>query len=271
MADITSPANARVKWLASLRKRSRRDAERVTVVEGYAECSLALRTSATPSLLAYCPDLVATAAEHGVADLVVLARTQGADVITLGPAAFARASYRESPDGWLLVVADPARQLADITLSASPLLLVAEAVEKPGNLGAMLRTADAVGVDALVSADPVADWGNPNVVRASKATVFAVPVASATTDETVRWLRDNDVRIVVSRPDAQRSLYDADLTGSLAIVVGAEHSGLTTAWSDAADQAVSIPMRGRVDSLNVATSAAILLYEALRQRGHGHS
>lgn len=268
MTDITSPANPRVKWLQSLRKRSRRDAEGVTVVEGYAECSVALHSGAAPSLLAYCPDLVGPRPTDGDGGptLVDQARARGADVVTLGPAAFARASYRESPDGWLLVVATPARTLADLSVSTTPLLLVAEAVEKPGNLGAMLRTADAAGVEALVSADPVTDWGNPNVVRASKGTVFTVPVAAASTDETLRWLRDKGVRVVVARPDAPGSLYDADLTGPLAVVVGAEHAGLTSTWSAAADQAVSIPMHGSIDSLNVATSAAVILYEALRQR-----
>ncbi len=269
VTDITSPANPRVKWLQSLRKRSHRDAEQVTVVEGYAECSVALRSGATPSLLAFCPELVGPPdTGDGRPELVDRAHAAGAEIVTLGTAAFGRASYRESPDGWLLVVATPGRPLADLRVSATPLLLVAEAVEKPGNLGAMLRTADAAGVDAVVSADPVTDWGNPNVVRASKATVFTVPVAAATTDETLGWLHDHGVRIVIARPDASGSVYDSDLTGPLAVVVGAEHAGLTTAWSAAAAEPVSIPMHGSIDSLNVATSAAIILYEALRQRRH---
>jgi RNA methyltransferase, TrmH family len=146
------------------------------------------------------------------------------------------------------------------------LLLVCERVEKPGNLGAMLRTADAAGLTALIAADPVTDWGNPNVIRASKGTVFSVPVASATAGDVLAWLADLALTVVAATPDADLLVTDADLTGPTAIVVGSETHGLPARWLAAADVRVRIPMFGRADSLNVATSAAIVAYEAVRQR-----
>ncbi len=273
--EITSPANPRVKWLLSLRRRRVRDDEQVTVVEGHDELVLALEAGVRPQLLAMCPDLLGEDAP-AIVDRV---RSLGAEVVTMGVAAFAKASYRESPDGWLAVVPDPARSLEDLepVLDAAidagrrPMLLVCEAVEKPGNLGAMLRTAEAAGVDAVISASPVTDWGNPNVVRASKGTLFAVPVAAASAEEVVGWLRRHGIRIVVATPDTDVLVTDADLTSSTAIVVGAEHDGISALWFDPQRigpdaTAVRLPMVGRVNSLNVATSAAIVVYEAVRQR-----
>ena len=271
--DITSPANPRVKWLQSLRRRRVRDDERVTVVEGYAELGLALDAGVRPRLLVTCPE-IAEAVELGLTER---ARAAGAEVVTMGRAAFAKASYRESPDGWLAVVPDPARPLADLDPVLTrldgqpPVVLVCEAVEKPGNLGAMLRTAEASGVDAVIAASPVADWGNPNVVRASKGTVFAVPIAAAAADEVIGWLRGHGLHIVVATPDTEREVSDVDLRGPTAVVVGAEHDGVSAGWFDPARvgpdaTAARLPMVGRVNSLNVATSAALVLYELSRQR-----
>jgi TrmH family RNA methyltransferase len=270
---VTSPANPRVKWLQSLRKRGVRDQEHLTLVEGYAEIALALEVGAKPHLLVVSPDLVA----EDEVSLVERARDAGAEVLTMGRAAFAKASYRESPDGWLAVLPDPTRPLEDLALTLSssnnraPLLLVCEAVEKPGNLGAMLRTAEATGVDAVIAASPVADWGNPNVVRASKGTVFAVPIAAATAREVVTFLRRHGLQIVVATPDVDEQISDVDLSGPTAVVVGAEHEGVTSLWFDPdvvgpGSTAARLPMVGKVNSLNVATSAALVLYEAVRQR-----
>ncbi len=273
--EITSPANPRVKWLLSLRKRRVRDDEQVAVVEGHDELVLALEAGVRPRLLATCPDLLG----EDAAAIVDRVRSLGAEVVTMGAAAFAKASYRESPDGWLAVVPDPARTLADLepvleaatAVGRRPLLLVCEAVEKPGNLGAMLRTAEAAGVDAVISASPVADWGNPNVVRASKGTLFALPVAAAGAEQVVTWLRSQGIRIVIATPDTDVLVTDLDLTRPTAIVVGAEHDGVSALWFDAERTgpdatAAKLPMMGRVNSLNVATSAAIAVYEAVRQR-----
>ena len=180
---------------------------------------------------------------------------------------FEKASYREGPDGLLAVVDDVGRPLEDLRVDGSDhLILLSQGVEKPGNLGAMLRTADAAGVDAVVAADPVTDWGNPNVVRASKGTVFALPVASATTAAALGWLSANDIRLVVTTPETDLLHTDVDYTGRVAIAVGSEKHGADQTLLDAATHRVRIPMHGKANSLNVAASAAIVLYEAVRQR-----
>jgi TrmH family RNA methyltransferase len=264
---LTSPANPRLKSLTALRRRRARDETGRTVVEGYEELSLALAAGARPEAIYFCPELFAD--DISPAELFAAAAASGAgdtELVQLGRTAFEKVAYRESPDGWLAVVPAVACDLAALRVGPSPLLLICESVEKPGNLGAILRTADAAGVDAVIAAAPVTDWGNPNLVRASKGTVFAVPVASAGTDEVLHWLRERGIGIVVTTPHTDRAYTEVDLTGPTAIVVGAEKHGVSGAWLSAARDRVLIPMSGRVNSLNVATSAAILTYEALRQR-----
>jgi len=263
--EISSPANPRVKWLLSLRKRRTRDAEGMTRLEGYDELLLALDAGAAPRTLFHCPALAGQPDADATLERVA---ASGSEMVRLSAATFAKVSYREGPDGWLAVVADPALPLDQITLSSLPLVLVCQGVEKPGNLGAMLRTADAAGVDAVVAADPATDWGNPNVVRASKGTVFAVPIASASSELVRTWLSTHGLQVVSATPDTDRLITDVDLTTPTAIVVGAEHEGLSESWADTADIAAKLPMAGRVNSLNVATSAAIALYEAVRQRAN---
>jgi TrmH family RNA methyltransferase len=262
-ATITSAANPRVKWLVSLRRRRTRDAQGVTVIEGCDELRLALDAGVAPRQLFWCDALADPTTTQALLPRVT---ALGSEVVALGPAAFAKASYRDSPDGWLAVVDAPGSPLDAVTLGERPLVLVCEAIEKPGNLGAMLRTAEAVGVDAVVAASPVADWGNPNVVRASKGTVFAVQVASGPTEQVVAWLRRRALSIVVATPDASTAVTDVDLTRPVAVVVGAEHAGVGASLLEAADETASLPMAGRVNSLNVAASAAVVLYEAVRQR-----
>jgi len=269
---ITSAANPRLRSLVALRRRRVREEERSTLVEGYEELSLALAAGVVPSVAYVCPELFSPAGRAGSQDigvqddLVADLRRHGVQIIRLSRTAFEKVAYREGPDGLIAVVDDVARDLAGLSVGGADLILLCQGIEKPGNLGAMLRTADAAGADAVVAADPVTDWGNPNVVRASKGTVFAVPVASATTDEAVAWLRDNDVALVVSTPDTDADYTDADYTSRVAIAVGAEKHGADDVLLAAAAQRVRIPMAGRANSLNVAASAAILLYEAVRQR-----
>jgi TrmH family RNA methyltransferase len=232
-------------------------------VEGYEELTLALDSGATPVELFVAPALFRDPAQ---AALATRAAQAGAAVFEFDERAFRKMAYRQRPDGWLATVRFTPRRLDDLALGGVPLVVVGEALEKPGNLGAILRTADAAGVDAVVSCEPHTDWGNPNVVRASKGAVFAVPVAEASSEETIAWLRRRGVRIVVASPRAGTVYTSADFTRPVAIAVGTEKEGLTQAWFDAADDAVVIPMRGRVNSLNVATATALLLYEAVRQR-----
>ncbi len=260
---ITSPQNARIKLVQSLRDRRARDQTGLMRVEGYDEISLALASGMDLSMLFYCPALFRSPDQAGLLDTI---GGTGTELIEVRRDLFERISYREGPDGWLAVCRSPVRGLDSLWLDACPFILVAEGIEKPGNLGAMLRTADAAGVTCAIAADPLADWGNPNVVRASKGAVFSVPVAQAGTPEAIAWLRSHGILIVVADPHAARPYTQERYVDPVAIVVGSENHGLSPAWTDAADAQVGIPMFGRVNSLNVATAAALLLYEALNQR-----
>jgi TrmH family RNA methyltransferase len=262
---VTSPANPRLKSLLALRHRRHRDETGQTLVEGYEELALALDAGVRPIALYFCPQLQ----PPGARDLLDRATAAGAELVELSRSAFEKVAYRQSPDGWLSVVPAVATDLAAVRLGPDPLLLVCEAVEKPGNLGAILRTADAAGVAAVLAADPVTDWGNPNLVRASKGTVFAVPVAGASGPDLLGWLRERRIAVVAATPHTDVAYTDVDLTGPTAIAVGTEKEGLSAAWLRAADHRVMIPMAGRANSLNVATSAAIITYEAVRQRRSG--
>ncbi len=276
MADliVTSTTNPRLKALTSLRRRRTRDETRTTVVEGHEELALALAGGVRPHTLFVCPELYSPAGRAGRQDIgqqddvVGHARQLGAEVIQLSRAAFEKVAYRESPDGLIAVVPAVGRALATVDPGPGALVLVSQGVEKPGNLGAMLRTAEAVGAAAVVAADPVTDWGNPNVVRASKGTVFSVPVSAATTAETLAWLARHSIALVVTTPDTDRLYTDVDLSGAVAVAVGAEKHGADDPLLAAAAYQVRIPMLGRVNSLNVAASAAVVVYEALRQRSH---
>ena len=267
MADLhlTSPANPRLKSLAALRRRRGREEAGRTLVEGYEELSLALDAGVLPQALYYCPELMLDpATQTRVVDEV---RGRGVDTVQVSRAAFEKVAYREGPDGFLAVVPAVTRTCADLELGASPLVVLCQGVEKPGNLGAMLRTADAAGADAVVAADPVTDWGNPHLVRASKGTVFSVPVASDSTADTLAWLDAHGIALVATTPDTDLLHTDVDYTGPVAIAVGAEKYGLTDEVLERATHRVRIPMAGKANSLNVATSAAIVIYEAVRQRG----
>src|SRR3954469_9130516 len=270
---ITSPANPRLRSLVALRRRRTREETGTTLVEGHEELALALAAGVRPQTLFVCPELFSPAGRAGRQGigrqevLVAHARQLGAEVVTLTRNAFQKVAYREGPDGLLAVVPAVGRALATLATEADVLLLVAQGVEKPGNLGAMLRTADAAGVSAVVAADPVTDWGNPNVVRASKGTVFAVPVSSATTAEVLAWLAAHDIRLVVTTPETDLLHTDVDYTGRVAVAVGSEKHGADRTLLGAATHRVRIPMHGKANSLNVAASAAIVLYEAVRQRG----
>ncbi len=260
--EITSPANPRIKQLVTLRRRRGREQSDVTLVEGLAEITLALAAGARAQALYYCTELAGPTASALIAE----AEASGAEVIRVSRPVFDKISYREGPDGWLAVVPAVPDRLDRIRLSERPLVLVCAGLEKPGNLGAILRTADAAGLDAVIAADPVTDWANPNVVRASKGTVFSVAVASASAQEALAWIGEHGLTIVAATPDARQLVTEADLTGPTVIAVGAEQAGLPDEWLERADVRVRIPMFGLADSLNVSTSAAIICYEAVRQR-----
>jgi RNA methyltransferase, TrmH family len=260
--EITSPANPRIKHLVALRRRRAREQAGVTLVEGLAEIELALAAGVRPVTLYYCPALASPESPGPAAR----AADEGAEIVQVSRPVFEKISYRAGPDGWLAVVPSVVSALDRLELSPRPLVLVCAGLEKPGNLGAILRTADAAGVEAVIAADPVTDWGNPNVVRASKGTVFSVPVASAASADVLDWLAGRGLQLVAATPAATRLVSEVDLTGPTAIAVGAEQTGLPADWLDRADIRVQIPMFGRADSLNVSTAAAIITYEVVRQR-----
>lgn len=257
--DITSAQNPRVKHVVKLREDKReRQRERLMLVEGYDELTLALASGARPQSIYTAPELV-TRQLSGLAS----------DAITVNRTVFEKMSFRENPDGWLGVFEIPQRGLDELRLGRVPLILVAESVEKPGNLGAMLRTADAAGVDAILVADARVDLWNPNVVRASRGALFTVPAVEVDNAGALTWLRSSGVQILAATPAVDTTYTAADMRRPVALVVGTEDAGLSDFWLKAADVQVGIPMLGKVNSLNVSIAAALLVYEALRQRSGG--
>jgi TrmH family RNA methyltransferase len=261
---ITSLQNPRIKQLVKLRDRRPRDEAGVFLVEGYRQIRRALDKAIPLNEVYYAPEWFLGANE---ADLLAEAAAAGAHLIELTREAFAKVAYRERPDGLLAVAPQWRKTLDDLPLSPVPFLLVVEAIEKPGNLGTILRSADAAGVDGLIVCDPVTDLFNPNVVRASTGVLFSVPVAIADSETVRAWLRARGIRTVATTPAAEQLHTATDLRGPLALVMGSEQYGLSDAWLTAADARVRIPMAGQADSLNVAMATIITLFEAVRQRG----
>ena len=225
------------------------------LVEGFDELTLALACGFKPQTLLSAPELASQTLTF-----------PNAEHVTVSKAVFEKISYRENPDGWLGVFPMPSQKLTDLVVSENPLVLVAESVEKPGNLGAILRTADAAHVDAVLVCDPRVDVWNPNVIRASRGAVFAVPTVEVKSPEALSWLRSRKMRVLAATPSADAMYTSVEMTGPLAIAVGTEDEGLTDFWMQNADLRVKIPMKGKVNSLNVSIAAALMTYEAVRQR-----
>ena len=198
--------------------------------------------------------------------LVERAAAAGAALFEVSEPVLRKAAYRRNPRGFIAVMKAPVRRLVDLPAGGPGPLIVCNALEKPGNLGAILRSADAAGAAAVLPDRPHPDVFNPNCLRASAGAAFSVPIVGAEPGELIDWLRGHRTPIIAVTPDAPRTCFEADLSGRCAIVLGAEAEGLGDTWREAADAAVSIPMRGTVDSLNVSVAAAIILYEAARQR-----
>jgi TrmH family RNA methyltransferase len=269
---ITSLHNPQVKQVARLEKRSERERERLFPVEGTREVSRALAAGHIPVAAYFCPQL---ADGHESQPLLrQLEQLQGSGrtrLYTVTPEVYAKLAVRESSGGVLLVLPYLQTALDALRLPPKPLLAVVENAEKPGNLGAILRTTDAAGVDAVIACHSSEQAGstdlhNPNTVRASLGTIFSMPIAQGSSAETIAWLKGRGIRIAAATPEGATRYTDADLSGPLAIVLGSEAHGLTPSFLDAADLRLVIPMRGQADSLNLAASAAILLFETVRQR-----
>lgn len=268
--QITSPQNQRVKEVAKLAKRSVRDERRLTVVEGLREAGHALANGVIPVEAYFCPTVVNPPDRPLFSQLrEQLVAQPGVLSFEVTPDVFAKLAYRAESDGVLLVVPYLDCQLSRLPLRDNPFLCVIEGVEKPGNLGAILRTADAAGVDGVIVCAGATDIHNPNVIRASLGALFTVPVAEIPSAGAISWLHEKNIAIVATTPTATTRYTNTNLTGPVAIVMGSEATGLGEAWLAAAQLQVAIPMLGASDSLNLATATALLLYEVVRQR-HSH-
>lgn len=261
---ISSLQNPRIKQLVKLRDRRPRDEAGVFLVEGYREIRRALEKSVPLQEIYFSPEWFLGGNEPA---LLERAAHGGTKLFELSRDAFAKVAYRERPDGLLAVAPQWQRALTDLKLPTEPFLLVVEAIEKPGNLGTILRSADAAGCDAVIVCDPVTDIFNPNVVRASTGVLFSVPLVVAESTAVLDWLRQRGIRTVATTPAAEKIYSDVSLRGSLAVVMGSEQYGLSKFWLENADTPVRIPMAGQADSLNVAMATIITLFEAVRQRG----
>lgn len=249
--DITSAANERIKWLVRLKQRRHRDEEGVFVVEGPRLVGLAMASGLRPREL-YVDG--STSFNHP-------------GVVSVEPSVLDKASYRQSSQGVIGVFGQFAVSLDRIAPRAPALLLAVEAVEKPGNLGAILRTAAAVGADGLITIDDGTDVFNPNVVRSSTGALFAVPLAKSDLSAFGVWLAQRSIALIATAPGSQKTVWQSDLSRPCALLVGAEDRGLTSAALEIADEVVSIPMASDgVDSLNASVAAAVIAYEAIRQR-----
>src|SRR6266436_7022056 len=256
---ITSLHNPIDKNLVQLRQRRARDRQHLMLIDGARALRLALH-NAFPVTTIYVAEDVA----HIHADLLQRARVTGVALQEVNAAVFHKIGYGDHPDGVLGVASQPGAELTVLPARGLPLYVITEGLEKPGNLGAILRSADAAGVTGLIVCDSQTDIWNPNVVRASQGAFCTVPIAVASAPEALDWLRQHHIQILVAIPAASQLYTTIDLRLPSALVVGAEHTGLSPAWHSATP--IRIPMAGQVDSLNVAQAASVLLFEAIRQR-----
>lgn len=279
MADITSTQNPKIKHIALLQQKSaERRKSGLFVVEGQRELghclaagydidSIYVLESQYESLFS---DNATRATVDADGNVSLGDIYNKAKVNTVTPQVYEKIAYRGSTEGILAVVKTKQHTLAGLKLPDTPLVIVLEGVEKPGNLGAILRTADAAGVDAVLVCDPLTDLYNPNLIRSAIGAIFTVPVATCTSEECISYLKDKGIKILTAQLQDSRLYYDQNMTTATAIVMGTESTGLTDIWRKAADAHIRIPMLGKLDSLNVSVSTAVLVYEAVRQRSQEH-
>mgnify|MGYP005846952033 CR=1 FL=1 len=260
---ISSTRNKKILEILRLEKRREREEQGLFLVEGYKEAQMAFQASYVVRSIFYCPDILPP---RKIKELVQVKNYSG-DIFEVTPEVYARIAYRENSEGICLLAETRYVSFRQLVLPSNPLLLVIESVEKPGNIGAILRTADAAGVHAVIVCDPRTDIYNPNVVRASRGCLFTVPVVVSTVKETLSFLREKAIRTFAAALPAGKYYYEADFTKSSAIIMGTESEGLSDFWLQNANELIKIPMTGQADSLNVSISAAIIVYEAMRQRG----
>lgn len=259
MLTISSPNNLKIKNLIRLKKAGERRAQGLILIDGAREIELAKIAGQEIRELFYCPTLI----KKGGGKFFNLAEDK---IIEVTETVFKKICYKENPDGFLAVAKVAPDNLDSIKLSAQPLVVILEAVEKPGNLGAIVRTAYAAGVDLIIINDNQTDIYNPNVIRASEGLIFSKPVVLASRLETVAWLKKNKIKSLAAATSGSQAYFKSDLKKAVAIILGSEAEGLSRAWLESADKLIKIPMEKGIDSLNVSVSAAVVVYEALRQR-----
>ena len=260
---ITSTQNSLVKKAVSLRESKARKASGLTLIDGVRELKRAWDSRVALDQVFYCPKLFAA---HGSEELLSQLNAAGVETVEVNEMVFAKMTFGERQEGLLGLAVIPQRKLSDIHLSKKPLVVIVESLEKPGNLGAIARTCDAVGADVLIVCDPKTDIYNPNVIRASTGIIFSLAVVSATKEDVLAFLKAKKIKACATIVDTKQLYTQADFSGAVAVVLGTEDKGLSDFWTRAADIKIKIPMHGAADSLNVSTSAAIVLYEVLRQR-----
>lgn len=263
MTLITSRQNPHVKQIIRLKKRTERDETGLFLIEGYREILRATEGDITLNTLYITPEYFLGSNEETLINTI---KAQGAEIITCTKEVFSKFSYRDRPDGLMAVAKKPQQSLEKLLQKDNPLLIVAEGIEKPGNLGTILRSLDAAGGDGLLLADKGTDLYNPNVVRASIGTLFSMPSVEISSIEALQRLKENNIKIVAATPSAETLYTEADLTGPIAIAMGCEQLGLSQLFMDEADVKIKIPMLGAADSLNVAMATTLMLFEAVRQR-----
>ena len=261
--EITSTQNPRFKSARALRDARERRAAKRLLVDGAREINRALEADVRAIEAWIATERIRSDAAHGA--LVALSAA-GAEIIETAPEVLARLAYGQRDEGIVAVFEQPSSGLEQLALPAQPLIAVVEQVEKPGNLGALLRSADGAGIDAVIAADAISDIWNPNAIRASLGTIFSMPLAACSSAEAIEFLQDRDIAIVAARVEADQDYAAIDFRGATAIVVGSENAGLSDTWTGPGITPISIPMAGVADSLNVSASAAVLFYEARRQR-----
>jgi RNA methyltransferase, TrmH family len=261
---IHSRQNEQVKNLVKLRERKHRIRQQCFFVEGLRELGHALKAGVELDMVYYCPEHFPTAAHS---DFINELRESGRIELTcMSDDAFSKAAFREGPDGLIALARQKTTSLDQLKLSKQPLLLILEGIEKPGNLGAILRSADGAGADAIILVDCILDLYNPNAIRSSQGLIFALPIVSTQRDALQQWLKEQSIQTVATTPDTLCSHWDADYQLPSALLFGSESHGLTPFWLEQSQQLIRIPMAGQADSLNVAAAAAVCLYEAQRQR-----
>jgi len=260
---ITSIHNPRVRAAARLRDRGQRESQHCTIIDGARELGRAIQAGVRLREVFLCPPLLGDAEHQRFQSLL---RPTNTEILEVSRQVFERLAFGQREQGIVGVAEIPRAALADLTVGQDAVVAVVEGVEKPGNLGAVLRSADAAGVSALIVADPRTDLYNPNAIRASLGTIFTVPLCAASSDEALTWLRQRQFRVLAARVDGTAVYHRADYRGPVAIALGSEADGLSEAWRGPEIVGIRLPMLGTADSLNLSVTAAVLFYEAWRQR-----